>query len=533
MIKINKLICLASMASMVFALNAYVFSRFTVDDAFITWRYGRNLVEFGVWGYNPTPFDLTQAYTNPLYAALSIVPPALGIDMVWFFKLFSILTFASFLWAFLRISQDKTIAFLVVSFLMAIPSSTIHMFSGLETFLYSILLGSTFIALDRRSHFQAGLYLSALVLCRPESWLLVMLFPFAVIATRIADRRTANASSIDKNPVLYGPKDLKHLAIACAAPVGTLLANLIFHKVQFGYFLPNTFYVKSASGSPFNPVDAIALTLCLTPLLAAIFAGRRLVPALAMTYFLPVIYTYASSDLQMNYSLRFPFQIFVPAFLYAAYTVTTARKAYYVSESAEFVSPKKIQLSHLTSAYLCVLALLYAMQTTNATELVFLANSYPRCLSAHAALGRTLNEIRMKSGTDRFLCGDAGMVAFHSRGIALDSLGLGSALVAHEGVTEQVIDAYAPEFMFLHASPGKDIWADFAKPAVMQWIETRKYSAQCEIYLSPGYSLRLYSKEPNPEIAKLAEESYRVNRFSEKQFFLAHIFQPPWRYWHE
>jgi len=125
------------------------------------------------------------------------------------------------------------------------------------------------------------------------------------------------------------------------------------------------------------------------------------------------------------------------------------------------------------------------------------------------------------------------MVAFHSRGIALDSLGLGSALVAHEGVTEQVIDAYAPEFVFLHAVPEKDIWPDFAKPAVMQWMETRKYRAQSEVYLSPGYSLRLYSEKPSPEIAKLAEDSHRVNQFSEKQFFLSNIAQPPWRYWHE
>ncbi|WP_380053875.1 hypothetical protein ACFE33_12305 [Falsihalocynthiibacter sp. SS001] len=29
-------------------VTAYTYARFTVDDAFITWRYGRNLVEFGL-----------------------------------------------------------------------------------------------------------------------------------------------------------------------------------------------------------------------------------------------------------------------------------------------------------------------------------------------------------------------------------------------------------------------------------------------------------------------------------------------------
>ena len=68
-----------------------LFSRLTVDDAFIGWRYGKNFVDHGIWNYNPTRFDLTEAYTNPLMVYLSIVPNILNFNIVLFYKLISLL----------------------------------------------------------------------------------------------------------------------------------------------------------------------------------------------------------------------------------------------------------------------------------------------------------------------------------------------------------------------------------------------------------------------------------------------------------
>ena len=81
----NNLIRLVFIAGSLIALiNSYLFSRFTVDDAFITWRYGINLVNHGIWSYNPVNFDVTQSYTNALIAFLSLVPAYLELDMVLF-----------------------------------------------------------------------------------------------------------------------------------------------------------------------------------------------------------------------------------------------------------------------------------------------------------------------------------------------------------------------------------------------------------------------------------------------------------------
>ena len=87
LMKRSKFFLLALVWSLVL-VDFWLFSRFTVDDAFITWRYGQNLAQHGVWNFNPTTFDPTQSYTNPIYALISIIPAVLGINVVLFFKLF-------------------------------------------------------------------------------------------------------------------------------------------------------------------------------------------------------------------------------------------------------------------------------------------------------------------------------------------------------------------------------------------------------------------------------------------------------------
>jgi hypothetical protein len=78
---------LALFSSLIIFISFWLFSRFTVDDAFISWRYGKNLVDFGIWNYSPAIFDMTQAYTNPIFAVLSIIPNLFKIDVVLFFKI--------------------------------------------------------------------------------------------------------------------------------------------------------------------------------------------------------------------------------------------------------------------------------------------------------------------------------------------------------------------------------------------------------------------------------------------------------------
>jgi hypothetical protein len=80
-----------------FLTGSFCYANFTVDDAFITFRYGYNLVNHGIWNWNPDN-DLVEAYTSGLYAALSILPHAFHIPVVLFFKLIGLSCLLWFLW---------------------------------------------------------------------------------------------------------------------------------------------------------------------------------------------------------------------------------------------------------------------------------------------------------------------------------------------------------------------------------------------------------------------------------------------------
>lgn len=157
-----------------FIINFWLYSRFTVDDAFITWRYGKNLIDAGIWNYNPSLLDLTQAYTNPIFAFVSIIPHKLNLDVVLFFKSFSILNLVIFSFWFLKQTNRSYISlFLLVS----MPASIIHLFSGLETFFYVSLMSILFVALDKNKKILSIFITLILFITRPESWLLTFFIP--------------------------------------------------------------------------------------------------------------------------------------------------------------------------------------------------------------------------------------------------------------------------------------------------------------------------------------------------------------------
>jgi hypothetical protein len=517
----------------IFIANFYVFSRFTVDDAFISWRYGRNLIEYGVWGYNPVSLDLTQAYTNPLYAVLSVIPAYLGIDTVLFFKVFSIGLAGFFVFAFARRLHNKIVGLSALAFLFASPSLTIHLFSGLETFAYAAFLGLAFIGLERREYKSATLYVLLALLCRPEAWLWTVLLPLAVLAIE-AMRETTTAIAHPRFALANLHFNSWRYVVASTVPGIMLAAMLLAHKTHFGYFLPNTFYVKSASGAAFNPVTfAFIAILGLSPIVIAFISGRRLIPVVILLYFIPVILNYSTSDLQMNYNWRFAFQVFAPVYLYAAYIAAADIRAFRLIAAEPPFKERIFQANTWLALLLGFLSAMYTLQTNRAFELVHLANYYPRALDSHAALGRVLNDINAQPVETVFLLGDAGMAAFHSRAVALDNVGLGSALVAHNGVTPDVLDEYNPEHVFLHANPDTGIWQRFGYQEILNWMEQRQFTFVCDIFWNKDYSLRYFAREANPQIEELCATSREANYVSNRDYFVTQASQFPWFYWKE
>lgn len=132
-----------------FWLSAQIFS-FTIDDAYITFRYSKNLAAGFGPTYNPGLHPV-EGYTTFLWMLLMALPHFIGVNVATFSKITSILltcgTFA--LVSFLTFSLTRGFAAKARLFFAAfavfllgmLPITSIHAVSGMETALFMFLIG--------------------------------------------------------------------------------------------------------------------------------------------------------------------------------------------------------------------------------------------------------------------------------------------------------------------------------------------------------------------------------------------------------
>lgn len=516
---------LASIASVSF----WLFSRFTVDDAFITWRYGKNLIDSGVWGYNPTSFDLTQAYTNPVYAALGIIPHLLGVDVVLFFKIVSVLLVSVFAVWFSR----RTKAGIFVALLYAVPATFIHAFSGLETFLYVILLTALFIFILEDKFWSVHACAVLLFMTRPESWAFLGLIPMFYFLPKALDNdfKCGRLKSVVLGAFDFRSYNYKIGFLSFFILGIPLLTYFYFHKLHFGYAMPNTFYVKS--GGAFNPFNFVYFSLSAMPILIFLAAFRLRAFFVAFLFFGAVIVSYSTSSLAMNYVDRFAFHIVVPAYLMLVYVAAKLLGgSFYVSFDSSLKNIKEISYKSFSFLVAFVFISFFGLKNLAPSSLVHIANYYPRALDSHASLGKAINEDSASYGFEAMSFGDAGMTAYHSGLVSLDNIGLGSSLVAQVGVSEKTISDYNPAVVVFHARPEGIRLDDYSQDTLYSWARAEGYSHVCQVYWKPNYTLNIYSRYQLNSVLNVCESSKSKNDVKDKSYFLKQVATPPWYYWH-
>lgn len=488
--KRSKLLLLVLVWSLVL-VDFWLFSRFTVDDAFITWRYGQNLIEHGVWNFNPSTFDPTQSYTNPIYALLSVIPAAFGINAVLFFKLVSLGIFGWFTYWFLKRRPDSAI---YLGLFYAVPATAIHLFSGLETFLFVALVCQLFIYVKEHSYRAALAVASVLFITRPESWTLVLTLPLVLAWSR---KR------------FHAKRFWKSFAI-----LGTVLATYFgIHFWLFGEFLPNTFFVKSTEwvfeGYRFYPM--LLVFAVFIPILLLRF---RKVVLLAGLLFIPMIVNYGISDLTMDYASRYAYHLYASAALFVIYVYGAAKhRRALVELFSRFRFGRVIPTLGITAisvgfAYTTFFFGIFQYETY-----------YPRLLNSHAALGNVI-----EGKVHAIAVGDAGLIPFESRASTLDIKGLGTHLGATQGVTEDLAAKYGLDFAVF-------VEGDNAGRNLKPWLRERGISPVCSITFRPDYQMELWSSKPTADLLSLCEATKRSNGVSEFNFFIGDAGKAPWSYW--
>ncbi len=325
-------IIIYAIASLYALIILLVFPNFTIDDAFITFRYAENLANYGQLTWNVGE-PAVEGYTGvflPVVLALCIksgfspIIAAKAIGIASFFVGGLIIT--------LLLSRRGTrpaVTGTVLVLYFAAPFGYVHALSGLETMLFATAILASMLAmlhcLSPSSHqaFRETAFLLILLmasLIRPEGFALSALFVVTVFW--VETRRGENSR--------------RFVGLFIVLYVLPVLGYLVWKYSYYGQLLPNTFYAKAYEAHILNPDTIIDLgkfvmTYVAVPAMACIFLLlmyrhnlRREISQKMMEPLSPAASTWIASwlfvaiallqymrtSLVMNYSSRFFFPFF-------------------------------------------------------------------------------------------------------------------------------------------------------------------------------------------------------------------------------
>jgi len=194
------------------------------DDAFIYLRYAENLLNGHGLVFNPDGPPV-EGFSSPLFLLLLTVIIAMGVPPLVASQLCSLLPAAALvILAHLAFRRRVTAgwALLLAGALCLNPSLLTWSRGGLETALMAVLVLALYEAATRRRLGLAGVLAGVLTLTRPEGILYV-----GAVALFVAVRWSV------KDALRMG-----FIAVVLGAPW------LVFRWMEFGEFLPNTYYAK-------------------------------------------------------------------------------------------------------------------------------------------------------------------------------------------------------------------------------------------------------------------------------------------------
>ncbi len=287
-----------------FLATLVLFPAWTVDDAYITMRYARNLVEHGALTWNVADGQPVEGYTGLLWTLMAAgllwahLPALAVLDLVGTLSALAMLMLTLCILVELKASQPQRL--LAAGLLVVGPWWAAHAGSGLETMLFTALVLASVLAFMRSSPWLPVLLLLT-SLTRPEGVALAALLFLLGLRQRKHD-----------------PEEGFRFFTFEIVPFCLIgLGYMQWRATYYGALLPNTFYAKRGAGvASWWHVVAFLTGAVLLPAVAWLESKpdlsrlrpvRGLVVALGLFCVL-LMGLYGSSELLMNYSHRF----FVP-----------------------------------------------------------------------------------------------------------------------------------------------------------------------------------------------------------------------------
>ncbi len=208
--------------------------QFVNDDAFISFRYAKNLVNGLGLAYNPG--ERVEGFTNFLWTIIIAGGLKSGFDPISFSMALGIFFFCLTIGLYSMVTwklREHAISFthiLPVTALLLVVHRDFNVYatSGLETMMFTFLVSSCFACLVLYCHIvsylMAGILIVLAMMTRPDGFVFLGAAFFFL---------------------LLGKSPLKRIALFLLPTVVVFIPYWFWRYQYFGFFFPNAFYAKS------------------------------------------------------------------------------------------------------------------------------------------------------------------------------------------------------------------------------------------------------------------------------------------------
>jgi hypothetical protein len=243
----------------VIALLVWAFRGIQMDDAYITYRYARNVALGLGFSYNPPQFVLGT--TTPLYTLILAMCAWIGLDIPLVSLVLNVLGLAVVTWVLTIYRTDDRYTpetFLPAALLIILPGT--YLILGMETALYTAFIYLGIYFLSQKKFTAAIIFASLVTLTRYDG---------IVVAGIILVAEWYFTKSLPlKNCIIY---------------IGMLIPWILYATLTFGSVLPNTFFAKTGN------LGNNAFIENLGPHMTALFTFAQADPSSGYVAFLAVI----------------------------------------------------------------------------------------------------------------------------------------------------------------------------------------------------------------------------------------------------
>jgi arabinofuranosyltransferase len=423
--------------SLFFVILISLYYNFVLDDAYIIYRYAKNLAHNKglVWNVSEDP---VEGYTSFLWVILNSLAIRFHLSPAIFSKIVSSLSALAIIWILVFISKNAN-WWLEIIFIGAIALCPFFAFlamQGMETIFVALLLLIaallSIVIISRPSKKNIFYIYGIMLLCfltRPDT----AIFSFGLLVGLIIMFLLNRDYKIIRVFLLIG---------IIFVIIGSIY--MIWRISYFGYFFPNTFYIKVAvSGKIIKSKGIRYVKIFINDaflphlFLIAFLMGRKFVKEkilktmpifLGCTFF--ILYLFTIKPIQGFFG-RFIFPIY-PAFLLAI--------LYYFSS----LNPKLfvIRRKWLALAVVMLFSLFTLRHIPSTLVVKKLRTQCDRVL-----VGKKLAAL---NGT--MLVSESGALPYYSDWKAVDIDGLNSEEIAHKGLSAEILNKLSPDLIILHYS---------------------------------------------------------------------------------